>query len=166
MQKTLTNMPEIKLVGIKTRTNNANIFEQNPANNKIAAAVQKYFHNALMEKIVLRKKPGTTYCVYTDYVNDFNGDYTYFIGEEVTSFDAILPEGFTKLTIPAQNYVKFTNGPGPMPEVCMNMWQKIWQMTPTELSGERSYNADFEIYDERAMDHNSVELDIYVGIKR
>ncbi len=38
-----------------------------------------------MQKVVIRithrKKPGTTYCVYTDYKSGAAGDYTYFIGE-------------------------------------------------------------------------------------
>lgn len=164
MQKTIQNLSEIKLVGITARTNNGHILEPNPATNKIAETVQKYFYEALSEKILQRKKPGTTYCVYTDYESDAAGDFTYFIGEEVSFFDT-LPEGFSVLTIPAQKYVKFTNGPGAMPDICINAWQDIWQMTTKELGGERGYLADFEIYDERASDHKSVVFDIYIGIK-
>lgn len=36
---------------------------------------------------------------------------------------------------------------------------------PEQLGGERSYIADFEVYDERASDHLNVVLDIYIGIK-
>ena len=140
------------------------MFESDTSTNKIAATVQRYFHGALSEKIYNRKKPGTTYCVYTDYESNFTGDYTYFIGEEVTSFDNI-SDGFEKLTIPTQNYTKFTSGPGAMPDICINAWQKIWAMTPEDLGGERAYLADFEIYDERASDHQNVVFDIYIGIK-
>jgi predicted transcriptional regulator YdeE len=44
------------------------------------------------------------------------------------------------------------------------MWQEIWKMTPEDFGGKRSYVADFEIYDERALDHQNVTLDIYIGI--
>ncbi len=162
MQKTTIQLPEIKLVGIMARTNNT--LEIDPLTSKILSMVQKYFGEELSEKIVDRQKPGTTYCVYTDYASDVTGDYTYFIGENVISFDD-LPEGFTKLTIPAQNYVKFTNGPGSMPYVCKSVWQRIWKMTSEEFGGERAYLADFEIYDERARDRNNIILDVYVGIK-
>lgn len=165
MQKTVTPLAEIKLVGITTRTNSAHVFESDPSTNKIAATVQKYFHGGLAEKINSRKNPGTTYCVYTNYENDFNGDYTYFIGEAVNSFEGV-SEGFETLTIPAQNYAKFTNQPGPMPAACINMWQNIWKMSPSDLSGERAYIADFEVYDDRSVDHNKVILDIYIGIKK
>lgn len=165
MQKEITNLSAMKLVGITTRTNNAQIFESDPSTNKIAATVQKYFHDSLAEKINARKNPGTTFCVYTDYESDVNGDYTYFIGEEVSSFDQIA-DGFETLSIPAENYAKFTNQPGPMPTVCVDMWQKIWAMNPAELGGERSYIADFEVYDERSKDHSNVTLDIYIGISK
>ena len=163
MQKTPTQLPEIKLVGITARTNNANNFSSDPALNVIVPTVQKYFHNALAEQIHNRKTPGTTYCVYTDYESDYKGDYTYFIGEEVSSFDN-LPDGFTAITIPAQNYVKFTNGPGAMPAVCIDIWQDVWE-NDAQFGGKRRYLADFEIYDERASDHSNVVLDVYVGIK-
>lgn len=164
-KKTMVTLKELKLVGITTRTNNAHIFERDPSTNKIAATVQKYFHNGLAEKINARQNPGTTFCVYTNYESDVNGDYTYFIGEEVSSFDGIDKE-FETLTIPVQNYAKFTSHPGPMPTVCIDMWQNIWKMSASGLGGQRAYIADFEIYDERSSDHSNVTLDIYIGIKK
>lgn len=166
MQQTTTSLPEIKLVGITTeKTSNARLFESDPSTNIVAAAVQQYFHGGLAAKIANRKKPGTTFCVYTNYESDFNGDYTYFIGEEVTSFDNVA-EGLETLVIPAQHYAKFTNQPGPMPGVCISMWQNIWKMSDADLGGKRAYIADFEVYDERSVDHNHVELDIYIGMRK
>jgi predicted transcriptional regulator YdeE len=165
MHQTPAQLPEIKLIGITCRTNNTNIFSTDPSTNILAATVQKYFHNGLNSKIPNRKKPGTTYCVYTNYESDFTGDYTYFIGEEVANFDGIA-EGFETLTIPNQSYIKFTNESGPMPNVCINMWKDIWKMNAYKLGGERSYIADFEVYDNRAQDHNNVVLDIYIGVKK
>ena len=163
MKQIITHLPELKLVGITARTNNKHLFESDPATNKVAETVQKYFHGGLPNKILHRQKPGVTYCAYTEYESDFNGDYTYFIGEVVSSFDD-LPEGFVAFTIPAQTYVKFTNGPAAMPMVCIEMWQKIWKMDNPTLGGTRGYLADFELYDERASDHQSVTLDIFIGI--
>lgn len=165
MRKTMRTLGELRLVGITTRTNNVQIFEEDPSTNKIAALVQQYFHNGMAEKISNRKNPGTTFCVYTHYESDVNGDYTYFIGEEVSGMDPI-SDGFEILTIPIQNYAKFTNEPGAMPGVCINMWKDIWKMNAAALGGERAYVADFEVYDERSADHNNVTLDIYIGIKK
>lgn len=161
----MTKLAELNLVGIVTRTNNVQIFEGDPSTNKIAATAQKYFQSGLIKKIKDRKNPGTTFCVYTNYESDVNGDYTYFIGEEVTSFKNVDKE-FEILTISAQNYVKFTNHSGPMPTVCIDMWKNIWKMNASDLGGERAYIADFEVYDERSSDHNNVILDIYIGIKK
>lgn len=155
--------PEIKLVGIKTRTCNKN--EENWQEGKIFPCVQRYFQEGLANQITHRQNPGTTLCVYTDYESDFTGDYTYFIGEEVHSFDTI-PEGFETHTIPAQDYTKFTTQPGAMPSVLKDAWQHIWTMTPQDFGAERGYVADFEVYDERAADHNNIVLDIFIGVKK
>jgi len=162
MKKTQTELPEIKLIGITARTNNAN--EINPSLAKITPTVQKYFHGGLPSKIPHRTKPETTFCVYTDYENGITGDYTYFIGEEVSSFENV-PDDFDTLSIPAQIYAKFTTEPGPMPNVVMGAWQRIWQMTEQDFGGPRRFSADFEVYDERASDHQNAALDVYIGIK-
>jgi predicted transcriptional regulator YdeE len=160
MQQTTAEKLEIKLVGVTVRTNNAAEFAK--TNAKIGPLVQKYIQEALPNKIEHRLKPWTTYSVFTDYESNHMGNYTYFIGEEVTSFDN-LPEGFSSLIIPAQKYIKFTNGPAPMPSVCVDIWQEVWKNT--DLESNRAYIADFEIYDERAMDRENTVLDIYIGIK-
>ena len=163
MQKTITELPEIKLLGISCRTNNTS--EMNISTAKIAPTIQKYFQQGLGKKIPNRKNPGTTYCVYTDYESDFTGDYTYFIGEEVNFVDHSLIKQFSAITIPAQSYAKFTSKPGIMPGVCFDMWQNIWKMESEELGGKRAYLADFEVYDKRTFDPSKTVLDIYLGVK-
>lgn len=162
MQKTVTELPEIKLIGISCRTNNTS--EMNISTAKIAPTMQKYFQQALGEEIPNRKNPGTTYCVYTNYESDFTGDYTYFIGEEVNFLNPVSKE-FSAIIIPAQSYAKFTSQPGAMPGVCISMWQNIWRMKSADLGGKRAYIADFEVYDNRALDLRKTVLDIYLGVK-
>lgn len=162
MKKTMTKRSEMKLIGITVRTNN--VQETDKLNGKIFPCVQQYFHQALCEKIPNRKAPGTTICAYTNYESDHTGDYTYFIGEEVTSTDTSTPEGFETLVIPEQDYAIFTNGPAPMPEVIVDAWEAIWKMDAKDLGGKRNYQTDFEVYDERAADHNNIILDIFIGV--
>ncbi len=162
MQQTLIAKPEIKLVGISLRTSYQN--ESDKMKGHIFPCIQRYFHGKLYDKIPHRAKPGTTFCVYTDYESDYTGAYTYFIGEEVTSLDSPLPEGLQMLSIPQQQYVKFTTGPAPMPDVIVNAWTHIWKSS-LESGGTRRYTADFEIYDERAADHQNIVLDIYIGVR-
>ena len=162
MKKIEIYQTEKKIVGIKIRTNNK--LETNSLEGKIFPIVKRYFHQNIAGRIPNRLHPGTTYCIYTEYENDHQGDYTYFIGEEVGSF-ADISADLETMTIPSQKYMKFTNGPGSMPDVVRKPWQQIWQMTPAELGGIRSYISDFEIYDERSRDHQNIVLDIYIGIE-
>lgn len=162
MERKHEKLPLKKLIGIQVRTNNNN--EADSLNGKIFPIVKRFYHDKLFERIPNRIKAGTVFCAYTDYESDHNGNYTYFIGEEVdVSTEA--PEGFTAIFIPAQSYIKFTTGPAPMPDVIRNAWSKIWTMTEDDLGGKRNYVADFEVYDERSSDHQNIVMDIYIGIE-
>lgn len=90
MKKTRVDLPEIKLVGVKVRTNNT--MECDPLKAKILPCVQRYFHQQWAEKIPHRKNPDTTFCAYSEYESDYTGEYTFYIGEEVSTFNDI-PEG-------------------------------------------------------------------------
>lgn len=162
MQKTLVRRSEIRLVGISVNTSYQQ--EADKMKGHIFPCVKKYFDETLYERISNRKKPGTTFCTYTNYESDYRGMFTYFIGEEVLSFD-FLPEGFEKLVIPEQKYVRFTTLSAPMPDVLENSWDRIRKMSTDELGGKLNYHTDFEIYDERASDHQNIILDIYVGLQ-
>ena len=162
MKKELTNKAEIKLVGLTARTNNKN--EINPATSKIGGLVGRFWGQNIAAQISNRKNPGVTFSVYTEYDSNEHGDYTYFIGEEVSSFEDA-PSELQKLTIPAAKYQRFTTPSGKMPEVVINAWQQIWQMTSEDFEGNRAYIADFEVYDQRASDPTNASLDVYIGIK-
>lgn len=163
MQKEYIKRPEIHLVGIGLRTSYTQ--EVDKMQGKIWPCIQRYFQEALFEKIPHRKKPGTTFCVYTEYESDYRGAYTYFVGEEVEPMNQAVPDGLQTLIIPEQKYAKFTTGPDAMPDVIINAWGKIWAMPEDEMGGKRVYHTDYEVYDERASDHEKIVLDIYVGIQ-
>ena len=107
MQKHHPQMPEIKLVGIKVRTNNQ--AEWDPLEQpKFHPVFNNIFTNNGQTKF--NQNPGTTFCAYTDYESDYTGEYTFYIGEEVSSMDGI-PEGLDSHIIPPQTYIKFTASP-------------------------------------------------------
>ena len=165
MKKEEIVLKEITLVGLCIRTNNKAILQSSKASNSdIHETIQRYFQEGGNQKIQNLANPGVTYCAYTEYESDYKGDYTYFIGEEVTVVGDLAP-GFKTLTIPPQYYVKFTNEPGPMPAVCIDMWQKIWGLSEKNLGFERAYKADFELYDRRATNPKETVLDIFIGVK-
>jgi predicted transcriptional regulator YdeE len=167
----IINFPQTKLVGITTRTNN--VSEMNPLTAKISSTIQSYMMNKLSSQIQGRARPSVNYCIYTDYESEkitdsnkyeYHGDYTYFIGEEVESFDNV-PDDFTKITIPEQKYIKFTTSHGPMPAIVISAWMEIWNMTAKESGATRSFTTDFEVYDERAQNLLNAEVDIYIAVK-
>lgn len=162
MKKEVENKSEIKLIGLMTRTNNKN--EMNPATSRIGELMGRFWGQNIAGQISNRKNPGVTLSVYTEYDSNEHGDYTYFIGEEVSSFENI-PVGLQKLTIPPAKYQKFTTPSGKMPEVVINAWQQIWKMSANDFGGARAYIADFEVYNQRASDPANASLDIYIGIK-
>lgn len=162
MKKELAHKSEIKLIGLSARTNNKNEMDSQKA--KIGESAGRYWSQNIASQIPNRKNPGVTLAVYTEYDSNEHGDYTYFIGEEVKSFENI-PSGLQKLIIPTSKYQKFTTLSGKMPDVVINAWQQIWKMSPDDIGGKRAYQADFEVYDERARDPASTSLDIYIGIK-
>lgn len=163
MHQENTNCPEIKLVGITARTSNA--AEMNPQTAQIGTTMERFFKQNMPKSIPYPKEPHQIFAVYTDYERDEHGPYTYFLGQEVASFQNV-PEGLKTLNIPAQNYIKWTSSPGPIPQVVIEMWQKIWKMEDTQLGGKRSYVADFEMYDSRSHDPQHSIVDIYIGVKK
>ena len=163
MQKQKAELPEIILVGLTARTNNKN--EMNPEKSKIGTLAGLYWGNQIANNIQHRSKPGITYAVYTDFENDEHGDYTYFIGEAVDSLHNQDLEKFKTITIPASDYTKFTTESGKMPDVVISAWQQIWAMKENDFGGKRKYMADFEVYDQRAVDPNNTVIDIYIGIE-
>jgi len=161
---------ELKLVGISTQTNNRDEMDVDKA--KIGSTMQQYFQSNIINNVSNRVKPGITYCVYTDYESDEHGNYTYFIGEQVSSFNNITINDnsngvceLNTLIVPSNTYQRFTTETGPIPTIIINAWHKIWHMTPAQLKGKRNYIADFEVYDSRAQDVNNATVDIYIGIQ-
>jgi predicted transcriptional regulator YdeE len=161
MQKSIITIPEKKLVGITTRTSNKDEFD--PSKSKIGTMMQSYWQNAISDKILNRKNPGTTICAYMDYESDYTGRYTYFIGEEVSSFTSVTGN-LVEIIILAQTYCKFTTTKGIMPKIIIDAWLKIWQMNDQDFGSKRAYLADYEVYDQRAIDPNNAVVDIYIGI--
>lgn len=162
MKKEKVSRSEISLIGLAIRTNNKN--EMNTQTAKIGELVRYYHQEEIAAQIPNRINFGVTLSVYTDYDSDEHGNYTYFIGEEVDSFEEV-PEGLHVLIIPPADYQKFTTEAGKMPDVVIQAWQQIWGMGGQELGGKRTYLADFELYDHRAIDVDDSIVDIYIGIE-
>lgn len=157
MKKVSLQCPDKFVMGFTIRANNTDKIVN------IGALVGRYFSQNLAVQIPGRKHPGVTLSAYTQYDSDEHGDYTYFIGEEVSQLVSV--PGLDGFVIPAGNYVKFTTDAGEMPMVVIEAWQKIWQMSAADFGGARSYIFDYEVHDQRAMDPKLAVLDIYLGLR-
>lgn len=162
MDKSQVTLRDMNVMGLSMRTSFQ--AECNPATSKIVQTVGRYWQEGVAATIPHRKNPGVLYAAYTAYESDYLGGYTYFIGEEVTSID-VIPEGLSALVIPAGTYTKLTTPPGPLPQVIIEAWKKIWGFTEADLGGSRLYHTDFEVYDERARDPRQTVADIYIGVR-
>ncbi len=161
MEKTIVKVENTQLMGVQVRTSYEK--EMNPLTSEIAPCVQRYWQLGLADKLVGRINPGRLIAAYFDYETDHTGVYSYFLGEEV-EFAASPPEGLSVLTLPGGSFARFTTLPAPIPHVIMDAWYNIWQMDASVLSGERKYQVDFEVYDERAINPMAAIVDVYVGI--
>lgn len=163
MKKEKIELGRLMLVGMSTRTRNSD--EMNPETSKIGKLCGLYWGQSIANQFQHRATPGVTYSVYTEYESDEHSEYTYFIGEAVTSLSDQNTDHFKTLIIEPSTYQRFTTDAGKMPAVVIEAWQKIWQMKETDFGGKRAYRADFEIYDERASDPAKAVIDIYIGIQ-
>lgn len=158
----IVDQPPFQVVGIAASTNNAK--EAGPD-----AIIGKQWHRFVSEGL-LNKIPDridqSIIAVYTDYTSDANGQYTIVLGAKVKPVpNPTIPEGMVVKTVPAGRYAVFTSERGPTAKVVPELWRQIWSYFQSPQNGQRAYQADFEIYDQRAADPNNAQVDIYVGVK-
>ena len=148
------------VVGIAVRTSNA---KEMTADGLIGRQWGRFMAEGVLAKIP-NKADKAMVAVYTDYASDHNGEYTFLLGARVTS-DADVPAGMVAKKIPAGRYAVFTSEKGPGAKVVPEVWMRINSLPKSAVGGDRAYGADFEIYDERASDPQSMQVDVYVGIR-
>ncbi|MFY9559416.1 MAG: GyrI-like domain-containing protein [Terriglobales bacterium] len=149
------------VVGIEVRTTNA---KEASGEGVIPKQWQRFFQDGIQQKIP-DKVDGTIYALYTDYASDRNGEYSFVIGVKVNP-KAKVPAGMILRKIPAGEYAVITSDKGPVGKVVTADWQQIWSLEDKhQLGGPRAYRADFEVYDQRAADPQSSQVDVYVGVK-
>lgn len=148
------------VVGISARTSNA---KEMTADGIIGKQWGRFMQEGVFGKIP-SKADSSIVAVYTDYASDHDGEYTYLLGARVTS-DVEVPEAMVAKKIPPGRFAVFTSEKGPAPKVVPELWMRINSLPKTAAGGSRAYRADFEIYDERAMDPQNLQMDAYVGIQ-
>ncbi|MGZ3720715.1 MAG: GyrI-like domain-containing protein [Bdellovibrionota bacterium] len=161
MKPVVVNEKEFFVIGIEARTNNA---LEMTKDGVIPKQWGKFFKEGLLAKIP-GKADSNILAVYTEYESDKIGDYTFVLGTKVTSV-AVVPDGMVAKKIRAARYEQFTTETGPVSKVVPEMWMKIWNLEDTsQLAGRRAYVADYEVYDQRAQNPQSSQVDIYLGVR-
>lgn len=148
------------VVGIAVRTSNA---REMTADGVIGKQWARLMQEGLLAKIPY-KADQSIVAIYTDYASDHNGEYTFLLGARVTSA-ADVPAGMVTRQIPAGKFAVFISEKGPAQQVVPATWMRINSLPKSASGGDRTYAADYEIYDERARDPQNVVVDVYVGIK-
>ena len=148
------------VVGIAIRTSNAN---EMSGKGVIPQQWDRFMNERLLGNIPNKVDPNIL-AVYTDYENDANGAYTFLLGARVSSTDSV-PPGMVAKKIPAARYAVFISETGFVGKVVPDTWSRIWAVPKGKPGGNRTYKADFEVYDQRAANPQNAEVNIYVGIE-
>lgn len=148
------------VVGIAVRTSNA---KEGTAEGLIGKQWQRLMKEGLLAEIP-NKADDNIVAVYTEYASDKNGEYTYVLGARVTNTESI-PAGMVAKKVAAGRYALFTSEKGPVQKVVVEMWQRVWATPQSALGGDRTYKADFEVYDQRAQNPADAVVDLYVGVR-
>ncbi len=157
----IVEVPSFTVVGIAARTNNAK--EAGP-DGVIGKQWQRFMSEQLGNKISHKVSPDL-YAVYTDYASNANGDYTHILGSKVNDGAGEIPPGMVETVVPAGRYAVFTSEPGPVSNVVVGTWKRIWAYYQSGKNGKRAYQADFEFYDQRAADPAQSQVEIYIGVE-
>jgi predicted transcriptional regulator YdeE len=153
------DIPGFNVIGIQARTNNAS---EASADGIIGRQWHRFIDEGMAEKIS-GKSGADLYAVYSEYASDHNGEYTFMVGSPVKAGVAA-PAGMVLKQVPAGKYAVITTEKGPFPKVIPDTWLQIFKLED-EGKLKRTYQTDFELYDERAMDPQNGQVDIYVGVK-
>jgi predicted transcriptional regulator YdeE len=148
------------VVGIAVRTSNA---EQMTAARPIGKQWERLFKEGVLAAIP-NKADGNILAVYSEYASDKDGEYNYLLGARVTKVEN-MPAGMTVKNVLAGRYVVFTSERGPVQKVVVEMWQRVWATPKSALGGDRTYKADFEVYDQRAQNPADSVVDLYVAVR-
>ena len=148
------------VIGIAEQTTNA---KEMSGEGIIGKQWGRFVQGNLVAQIP-NKADSSIIAVITDYASDKDGEYTHLIGARVTS-TVDVPAGMVVKKVPAGKYAIFTSEKGPVAQVVVGTWKRIWAQSKSAPGGNRAYKADYEVYDERAMDPQNAQMDVHVGIK-
>lgn len=151
MNYEIVNLPEKRVVGVTARTKNSD-----PDMPVIIGGLWNHFYQDGIYSKITHKTSDKSLGIYSDYENDFLGEYDITVGYEVSNDSSVLPDTILKI-IPSGRYAKFVVK-GHMQKAVADFWSKLW-----EMNLDRSYQCDFEEYQNSDMEN--AEIHIYISLK-
>jgi predicted transcriptional regulator YdeE len=160
MTPTVVDEAGFTVIGIEARTSNA---REMTGAGVIAQQWARFVHENMAAQIP-NKLDLSILAVYTDYAGDQDCEYTFVIGARVDS-ETKAPSGMVARRVPAGRYALFTSEKGPVEKIVIETWQRIWSVPKTAPGGDRAFQTDFEVYDQRAANPRDAQVDVYIGIR-
>ena len=153
MSKTI--IKEIHLIGLSLKTKTTNTGGQSSVD---CTNLWHTFDDGRYADRITNKMSDEILGVYHHYEGDSSKPFFYFIGYKVKEGTPV-PDGLESLIIPEGTYEKIAVT-GKMPDCVTDAWKQVWA-----ADYPRTYQTDFEVYDQRAKDWNNAEVDVYVSVK-
>ncbi|PQO36942.1 hypothetical protein C5Y96_07205 [Blastopirellula marina] len=147
----------IHVAGISVRTTNRK--EMNADTARLPKLYEKYETDNIDALIPNPVEPKKRIAVYADYESDQSGQFTMLLGREVSP-EAEIPDQLDKVRIHKGSYLHFI-GEGEMPQTVLKTWKEIWHFFEEDTAYTRSFEADFEIYDEASPNR----VDIFIAVE-
>ena len=154
---TIRDMDAFMLAGIEIRTTNA---AEMTGEGLIPRQWERFMREEMAGRIPHRIDDNIL-AVYTEYARDEHAEYSFLLGARVSS-EAGIPDGMTLKRVPAGRYWVLTSERGPVWRVVPETWKRVWENSPGTV---RSFQADFEIYDQRAANPENAVVEIWVGLR-
>lgn len=154
----IKNENNFNVIGIAIRTTNKAAIE----NGTIAKLWQQFFVEQILSKIP-NKLDNSVIALYYNFENNRDGQYDLLLGARVSSVDEI-PVGMLAQHVHAEKRTTFMSEEGPISNIVFDLWKKIWNL---EDQGklDRTYHADYELYDEKSHHPQQAQVEIHIGIK-
>ena len=146
---------DIFLIGLPLATKTTNTNGQSSIDCK---HLWHQFEDGKYINSIPNKLSDEIYGVYYHYEGDSSKPFSYFVGCRV-EHNTQPPQGLIALTIPDGTYEKIS-AKGNMPDCVIKAWKDIWA-----ADFARTFQVDFEVYDERSRDWTNAEVDVYVSVK-
>ncbi|MCU1761579.1 GyrI-like domain-containing protein [Pseudomonas sp. 14P_8.1_Bac3] len=127
------------VAGLKVRT--FNHAEQSAESAKIGPMWGRFYSEGLAARIGSGPPASAIYGVYSGYESDASGAFDVTAGVAVVT---AVP-GFQTVRVEGGEYLVFEST-GPMPDVIVQTWQRIWSYFEANPQIKRRFVTDFEAY--------------------